>query len=130
QLTRLTLPDGSYLGYTYDDAQRLTDIADSAGNTVHYTLDGLGNRTKEDTKDPNHALAQTLARVVDSLGRIEQVRGAQAGETTHYSYDPLGNEQSATDPLNHATTSKYDPLNRLKETNVLDTADPAHALIG
>ena len=130
QLIRLTMPDGSYLIYTYDDAQRLTDIADSVGNTVHYVLDGLGNRTKEDTKDPNQALAQTLTRVVDALGRIEQLRGAQAGETTRYTYDPLGNEASATDPLSHATTSKYDPLNRLKETNVLDSTDPAHALIG
>jgi len=130
ELKQLTLPDGSFLSYAYDDAQRLTDISDSVGNAVHYTLDGLGNRTKEDTKDPNHTLAQTLSRVMDALGRLDQLHGAQNGETTRYTYDDVGNERSATDPLGHATTSNYDALNRLSETDVLDVADPAHAVIG
>lgn len=130
ELKQLTLPDNSHLSYTYDDAQRLTDITDSVGNAVHYTLDGLGNRTKEDTKDPNHTLAQTLSRVIDALGRLEQLHGAQISETTRYTYDDVGNEKSATDPLGHATTSTYDALNRLGETDVLDAADPAHAVIG
>ncbi len=129
KLKQLTLPDDSYLSYTYDDAQRLTDIADSVGNEVHYTLDGLGNRTKEDTKDPNHTLAQTLSRVMDALGRLDQLHGAQNSETTRYTYDDVGNEKSATDPIGHATTSTYDALNRLGETDVLDAADPAHAVI-
>jgi RHS repeat-associated protein len=130
ELKQLTLPDDSYLSYSYDDAQRLTDITDSVGNTVHYTLDGLGNRTREDTTDPNHALAQTLSRVMDALGRLDQLHGAQNSETTRYTYDDVGNEKSATDPLGHATTSTYDALNRLSETDILDVADPAHAVIG
>ena len=35
QLTRVTMPDGSFLSYTYDAAHRLTDIADSLGNRIH-----------------------------------------------------------------------------------------------
>jgi RHS repeat-associated protein len=129
ELKKLTLPDGSYLTYTYDDAQRLTDVADSLGNTVHYTLDGLGDRTKEDTNDPNRTLAQTLSRVMNALGRLEELHGAQTGEISRYTYDDVGNEKSASDPLQHATTSTYDGLNRLQQTNVLDAANPAHAEI-
>jgi YD repeat-containing protein len=62
-LAKLTLPDGTYLSYGYDAAQRLTSITDSLGNTVAYTLDDLGNRKREDTKDPSGALAQTMSRV-------------------------------------------------------------------
>ena len=119
ELTQITLPDGSYLKYTFDDAQRLTDIADSLGNTVHYTLDGLENRTGEDTKDPTGTLAQTLSRVIDTLGRMKELHGATAGEVTDYQYDNVGNEQTVTDPLAHATHSTYDALNRLTQTKVL-----------
>jgi len=130
ELTKLTLPDNSYLSYTYDAAQRLTDIADRLGNSVHYTLDGLGNRTQEDTKDPNHVLAQTMSRVMDGLGRLKELHGAQTNEITAYTYDAVGNEKTATDPLSHLTSSNYDALSRLTNTNVLDASDPAHATIG
>jgi len=61
-LQKVTLPDLSFVSYGYDPAQRLTSITDSLGNSVTYTLDGLGNRTKEDTKDPTGALAKTPLR--------------------------------------------------------------------
>jgi len=130
ELQKLTLPDSSYLSYTYDPAQRLTDIADSLGNAIHYTLDGLSNRTGEDTKDPSNALAQTMSRVIDTLGRLKELHGAQANEVSTYTYDGVGNEKSATDPLSHVTSSTYDALNRLTNTTVLDQTDPAHAQIG
>jgi YD repeat-containing protein len=72
----ITLPDASYIAYTYDDAHRLTDIADSAGNSIHYTLDLMGNRTGEDVKDPTGTLTQQVTRVYDSLSRLQQVTGA------------------------------------------------------
>jgi len=71
-LTKVTLPDNSYLSYTYDPAHRLTDIADSAGDTIHYTLDAMGNRTGENVKDPNNNLVQTHSRVFDALNRLQQ----------------------------------------------------------
>ena len=49
QLTRITLPDASYLAYTYDTAHRLTSITDRGGNKIQYTLDKLNNITKEIT---------------------------------------------------------------------------------
>jgi len=129
-LSKLTLPDGTFLSYGYDAAQRLTSITDSLGNSVAYTLDNLGNRTKEDTKDPAGALAQTVGRVFDGLSRMKQMLGA-ANQTTAYGYDDQGNLKSATDPLAHATVNDYDALNRLVKVTEPQLADaPAAGTIG
>ena len=112
QLTKVTLPDGSFLSYSYDAAHRLTGIADNLGNRIAYTLDAMGNRTQEQVFDPANALAQTRSRVFDNLNRLFQEIGA-TGQTTQYAYDNQGNVTSLTDPLNHATSNQYDALNRL-----------------
>ena len=74
---QVTLPDASTLHYAYDDAHRLTDISDSLGNSVHYTLDAAGNRTKEELKDANGALSRSLSRVMDALSRVQQTTGRE-----------------------------------------------------
>lgn len=76
QLKKVTLSDSSFIAYTYDDAHRLTDITDSLGNSIHYTLDGMGNRIKEETKDPGGALTRQITRIYDALNRLQQVTGA------------------------------------------------------
>jgi YD repeat-containing protein len=122
QLTRLTLPDGSFLSYTYDAAHRLTQIADNLGNRIVYTLDAIGNRVKEDTLDPANALARTRSRAYDSSNRLTQdIGGANpATEITRYAYDNQGNLTGITDPLSHVTTNGYDALSRL-----IKVIDPA-----
>jgi YD repeat-containing protein len=75
QMTQATQPDGSFTRYTYDAAQRLTEVTDSAGNKVVYTLDAMGNRTREEWKDPSGALRKTLTRSIDALNRVQQVVG-------------------------------------------------------
>lgn len=115
QLTRVTLPDGSFLSYTYDAAHRLTQIADSLGNRIVYTLDVASNRTKEEVFDPANQLAQTRSRVFNNLNRLAQEIGA-AGQTTAYGYDNQGNVTSIDGPLAgtvDVTTNGYDALNRL-----------------
>lgn len=77
QVTQLTLPDNSQLNYTYDAAHRLTDVQDSLGNKVHYTLDTEGNRTNEITTDPSNQLTKTLSRSYDALNRLQQVVGVE-----------------------------------------------------
>src|SRR5205807_4694384 len=42
QLTKVTLPDNSYLQYTYDAAHRLIQINDNINNSIVYTLDAMG----------------------------------------------------------------------------------------
>jgi RHS repeat-associated protein len=108
-------PDGAFTTYTYDAAHRLTDIADNAGNKIHYTLDNTGNRTQEDTKDPANALKRTLSRVFSQLGQLQTQADAQAN-TTDFTYDANGNTDTATDALDRVTDNNYDPLNRLSRT--------------
>ena len=115
QLIRVTLPDASFLTYIYDAAHRLIQIAANLGNKVSYTLDAMGNRTREDVLDPVNALAQTRSRVYNNLNRLSLEIGA-ANQTTAYSYDNQGNVTSVDGPLAgtvDVTTRAYDALNRL-----------------
>jgi YD repeat-containing protein len=114
QLKKVTLPDGSFLSYTYDDAHRLTGIEDNLGNRIDYTVDLMGNRTLEQVRDPANALAQTRSRVYSNLNRLFQELGATS-QTTEYTYDDQGNVLTVKDPLNRVTTNQYDALNRLKQ---------------
>jgi len=77
QLIKLTLPDGTFYGYTYDDAHRLTQITDQASNSITYTLDNAGNRTLDQVKDPQGNLSRTVSRAFDALGRVQQMTGAR-----------------------------------------------------
>ncbi|WP_188567229.1 RHS repeat protein [Undibacterium terreum] len=76
QIKLVTLPDRSSVSYVYDDAHRLTQVSDSLGNSIIYTLDLRGNRTQEQIKDPNGNLARQISRVYDNLNRLQQVTGA------------------------------------------------------
>lgn len=114
QLTKITLPDGSFLTYSYDAAHRLTGMQDNLGNRIAYALDAMGNRTQEQVFDPGNNLAQTRSRVFDSLNRLFQEIGA-ATQVTEYAYDNQGNVTSVKDPLNKVTANAYDALNRLRQ---------------
>jgi len=121
-LKKVTQPHGSYLSYSYDAAHRLTGIADSEGNRIAYTLDNLGNRTKEETFDPSNALASTRSRVFNTLNQLQKELGAAgtAAVTTTFSYDTNGNMTSVAAPLGRTTGQAYDELNRM--TQVTDPA--------
>jgi YD repeat-containing protein len=110
-LTKITLPDGSFLTYAYNAAHQLTDLEDNLGHTIHYTLDLMGNRTGEEVFDPQGTLKQTQGFVFDALNRLQQTLGANPGEVTSFGYDDQGNLQTVTDALSHATTHAYDALN-------------------
>lgn len=115
QVQQVTEPDGSSVTYVYDAAQRLTDIADSAGNTIHYALDNAGNRLKEDTLDTGGTLRRTLARTFNTLGQLTALKDA-GNHATGFAYDANGNPQTVTDALQRVTSQHYDPLNRLAQT--------------
>lgn len=119
-LKKTTLPDGSYLHYTYDVAHRLTTIRDSEGSLIHYTLDALGNRTKEEVSDPTSALSRTSRQVFNVLNRVSEQIGAAdtANVTTTFGYDNNGNQTSIVGPLGRDIIQLYDELNRL--TRVTD----------
>lgn len=77
QLKQVTAPDGSWIGYEYDDAHRQTATKDNFGNRIEYTLDNDGRRTVETVKDPSGVLARNLARSIDALGRVQQTTGRE-----------------------------------------------------
>jgi len=112
---KVTQPDGAFTSYTYNAADRLIDIADNAGNTIHFTLNNAGNRIGEDTKDAQGNLKRTLSRVFNQLGQLKTQADAQANPT-EFTYDANGNSNVVSDALGRATDSDYDPLNRLTRT--------------
>ena len=77
QLKKITFPDASFIGYEYDDAHRLIAVSDDEGNRIEYVLDNAGNRTAENVKDPAGHLKQSLSRVMDPLGRVQQTTGRE-----------------------------------------------------
>ena len=129
QLVRVTLPDGSFLGYSYDAAHRLTGMQDNLGNRIAYTLDLMGNRVQERVFDPASNLAQMRSRVYSNLNRLVQEIGA-LGQATEYSYDQQGNVRAVRDPLNRVTTNAYDALNRLVRVTDPDSGVTTYAYNG
>jgi RHS repeat-associated protein len=115
QLTRVAMPDGSFLSFGYDPAHRLISLQDNLGNRVAYTLDAMGNRTQEQVFDPNNRIAQTHSREYSNLNRLFHEVGA-IGQTTEYTYDNQGNVTTIKDSLENVTARQYDPLDRLKQT--------------
>lgn len=117
-LKKTTLPDGSFLEYSYDAAHRLTSVNDSEGNHVSYTLDARGNRTAEQTYDPSDALTQTRTRVFNSLNQLWKEIGAAgtSSVTTQFAHDDNNNLTSTAAPLGRTTLESYDELDRLKQT--------------
>jgi len=87
---KVTQPDGAFTSYSYDAAHRLTGIADNAGNSIAYTLNAVGDRTKEDIKDPSGTLTATLSRAYNTLGQLQTVTDAY-GRNTGFTYDANGN---------------------------------------
>lgn len=116
-LKQVTLPDSSYVLYTYDPAHRLTEISDGAGNSIQYTLDAMGNRTATKTYDPSNNRHLTHTRVINTLNELYQdVNAANTSAvTTTYGYDSNGNQNSIAAPLSRNTANVYDPLNRLSQ---------------
>lgn len=116
-LKKVTLPGGDFTEYAYDAAHRLTQVSDSAGNSVTYTLDAMGNRTAEHVRDSLSALRRTHSLVYSTLNRLHQTVNASStgGATTTYGYDNNGNLTSVSAPLGRNSSNLYDELNRLRQ---------------
>ena len=112
---KVTQPDGGFTSFTYDAAQRLTGIGDNAGNSITYTLNAIGQRTQEDTKDPSAVLRRTLSRTYNTLGQLQTLTDAYT-RNTGFTYDANGNLDQTTDALSRVADNNYDPLNRLSRT--------------
>ncbi len=118
-LTRVTLPDGSFLANSYDAAHRLTGTADALGNPISFKLDALGDRTLTSIAAAGAGAVWQDSGAFDALGRLLQdTRGA--GQTTVLRYDGNGNVLAKVDPLSRTTHYGIDTLNRV--TKIIDPA--------
>jgi RHS repeat-associated protein len=126
-LQRVTMADGSSLSYTYDTAHRLTEMDDSLGNRLVYTLDAAGNRRATQVYDPSGTLVRSSSNVYNSLGQLWQklTSAATASTATVYGYDAEGNLSSTAAPLGRTVGDTYDALNRVKTVT-----DPANGVTG
>jgi RHS repeat-associated protein len=124
-LERVTLADSSFIQYTYDAAHRLTQIEDSEGNRIVYTLDLAGNRTNESVYDPSNALTNTRTQVFNQLSQLYQTLGAAGtpAVTTTFGYDANGNATNVNAPLGRNSINAYDEFNR-----VTQVTDPANGI--
>ncbi|QTD43825.1 DUF6531 domain-containing protein [Ottowia testudinis] len=111
-LSSVTQPSGYKTTYTYDAAHRLTGWQDNRGNSGSYVLDGMGNRTSEQTKDAAGNIAFALSRTINAINRVasETVGGTQS---VSYQYDANGDLIGHTNGLNQSTAYTLDGLRRL-----------------
>ena len=106
--------------------------APAAGDKLAYTLDLMGNRTKEEVFDAGNNVVQRKNRVFDSFSRLTTELNAANTVIAAYTYDGPrpprnnGNLKTQTQKYDAVTTNDAitsfdsDPLNRLtKITNTL-----------
>ena len=128
QLKQATAGDGSYQAYTYDDAHRLTQVADNLLDRHNLSPDNAGEITGEQWLNPDGTVEKSMTRVPDSLGRGPAQEIGAAQETTVYGYDNNGNLTSIQDPRSTTanpivTNQIFDELNRLAK--ITDANTPA-----
>jgi RHS repeat-associated protein len=126
QLTGVSGADGTSIEYVYDAAHRLTDLRDGAGNTVHFTLDNIGNVIRQDVRDPAGVLVRTAKRTYDALNRLQKEQRDDQDAGTSYAYDRGGNLTKVTDPLGRVTTQVFDTFDRVM-TQILPAPAPGVA---
>lgn len=114
-LTRVTLADGTWVGFEYDSGQRVAATTNNVGERVEFGYDAMGNLTGQTTKTAGGTTTKQLSQVNDELGRVRQLIGA-GGQTTTLTYDVEGNVVSSSDPLSRVTGFAYDILNRQTST--------------
>jgi len=105
--------------FRYDLLHRLENVINHKSESIHYSLDALGNRTHEEVKDSSGVVVRSSDATFDALNRQLTQVGASASQTTTYTYDAKGNRTSMVDALARPTTEyTYNALNQL--ANVKD----------
>ncbi len=127
ELVRTTLPRGNVIEHSYDPAGRMVSVerkpdAATPGDRTVYTLDGLGNRVREEHQRWNGSGWETRSFtefVYQNRCQLQKIAYAD-GTVTEHSYDCAGNLEKVWD-ANHSRLGgheptqvyEYDALNRL-----------------
>ncbi|WP_292995781.1 RHS repeat-associated core domain-containing protein, partial [Novosphingobium sp. UBA6272] len=110
-LTRLTMPTGGWLDYSYDGANRVTQITNDRGEYVLFQLNAAGQPVLDSTHSADGTVQRQTARVFDELGRLLRSVGA-GGQTWQIGYDKVGNPVSGTDARGKSATTTFDRFDR------------------
>ncbi len=120
-LTRTTTPligttQYAATTFSYDPLHHgdLTQMTDPNGKVWRYAYDsnGLRNRTTDPLGDATTFSYDNVGRLQSTVSPKGNVQGGNpSAYTTIFTFDGYGGRLSATDPLGHLTTYKYD-LNR------------------
>ena len=126
-LILVTRPDGSHIGYGYDQAHRLTSISLEDNNqqvvgTLTYQLDNAGDITKTQILDASGNVNYSHSDLYDSLGRLYQDIGAvnQTATDTRDAHNNLTSYDGPRTDVADITTYGYDALNRLIKVTAAD----------
>jgi RHS repeat-associated protein len=109
-VSKITLPGGGYLTYTYNDARQLTQVANDRGQSVTLTPNLMDGPTTSVIKAGSTTTAQQ-SFAYDELGRLIQAIGA-GSQTWGFGYDKVDNLKSVTDARGKLFQTGFDPLNR------------------
>jgi len=116
-LKSVTDPDGVAIIFTYDDAHRMIDRADSQGNHIHYTLNAVGSVVKEEVFDASGVSRRSKTQKFNGLGQLISVSDGRGhvvfDATASGSYDANGNLVTTRDAAGIAYKSGYDALGRV-----------------
>lgn len=116
-LTKITLPEGGYLSYAYDDGRRLTQVSNDRGESQAFAVNADGDPTSVTVKTAGATITKQQSFAYDELGRLIQAIGAGA-QTTGLAYDKVDNPKSLTDARGKLFQASYDALDRvITQTN-------------
>ena len=113
-LSYIILPEANRIDFTYNLANKLTEIRDTLGNKIQYQYDVEGNQIREETKDPQGTLKKYLDFTYDAYNNLKRIINPDT-TYTEYTYDGRKNPTASKDPRNNTTTYAYDALSRLKQ---------------
>ncbi|MEO4001727.1 RHS repeat-associated core domain-containing protein [Mesorhizobium sp. CAU 1732] len=111
-ISKITDPDGSFLGVEYDGNNRVEKITDNFDETIVYAYDAMGNNTLQEFKEASTSLIFRRQNTFDELGRLMEVIGVGPAVWA-YGYDKVNNLTSVSDPNTNAVGIAYDSLNRI-----------------
>ncbi len=113
-LSYIIFPEGNRIDFTYNLANKLTEIRDNLGNKIQYQYDVEGNRSREEVKDPQGILKKYLDFTYDAYNHLKRIINPDTSDT-EYTHNGRGSRISMKDPNNNQpTTHGYDALSRLK----------------
>ena len=111
--TRITYPNATKVARGYDDAGRLTSVADWLGNTTTFAYDADGNLTSETLPSPTRITDRFSFAADSSLSSIKDTRGRTQIFSAKYKRDT--DQQVTFDSSAHIRQDsyRYTPLNQL-----------------